>query len=326
MKKTLIALAAVAVSSAAMAQVTVSGGYGVAYQSADVAASKAVASTAESGTVADGNFKPATLGTAATAARTDKGLAMTDSSVRFTASEDLGGGMRASGFVQFSANDKRGGTITKEDSNLSLSGGFGSITIANTRSSQAAIAANVFASSMPVTSIYASTDSRAPIDTVTYTTPELVKGLRLSATQIETTEGGVTSAGKVNMVSANYSAGPLAVNVSHKMYNSVLATAEDRTEGAVTYDLGVAKVGLGYGTKTTAAGDEGVYYGVSVPMGAITIGVNGGMRGDAEFMDAGVAYALSKRTTINAMFGSRNTGAAGAADLDQYRVGIFHSF
>jgi hypothetical protein len=323
MKKTLIALAAVAVSSAAMAQVTVSGGYGVAYQSYDVAAVAAKAAGTANLTGIG------TLGAAATAAvpaKSEKGLAMTDSSVRFTASEDIGGGMRASGFVQFSANDVRGGNITKEDSNLSLSGGFGSITIANTRSSQAAIAANVFASAMPVTSIYASTDSRAPIDTVTYTTPELTKGLRVSVTQIETTQTGVTSAGKVNMVSANYNAGPLAVNVAHKMYNAALVGAEDRTEGAVTYDLGVAKVGLGYGTKTTATGDEGVYYGVSVPMGAITIGVNGGMRGDAEFMDAGAAYALSKRTTINAMFGSRNTGAAGAADLDQYRVGIFHSF
>ena len=323
MKKTLIALAAVAVSSAAMAQVTVSGGYGVAYQSFDTAAVKAVAAGKANTT---GIGAPGAAAVAAVPAGESKGFAMTDSSVRFAVSEDIGGGMKASGFVSLSANDKRGGNVTKEDSSLSLSGGFGSIAISNTRSSNAAIAANVFASAMPVTSIYASTDARSAIDTFNYTTPELTKGLRLSYTQVEFTEGGVTSAGKVNVVGATYSAGPLAVNVVQKMYNAALSTAEDRTEGAVTYDLGVAKVGLGYGTKTTATGDAGVYYGVSVPMGAITIGVNGGSRGDANYYDAGAAYALSKRTTINAMMGSRNTGAAGAADLSQYRVGIFHSF
>jgi hypothetical protein len=297
MKKTLIALAAVAVSTAAMAQATVSGGYGVAYQSFDVKDQ----------------------------AKASEGFAMTDSSVRFAVSEDLGGGLRASGFVQFAANDKRGGNIAKEDSNLSLSGGFGSITIANTRSSNAAIAANVFASAMPVTSIYASTDSRAAIDTATYTTPELIKGLRLSITQVEATEGTGTSDPKVNIIGATYSDGPLAVTLAIKDYNA-LSGGQDRTEGAVTYNFGVARVGLGYGTKTTADGDAGVYYGVSIPMGAITIGVNGGKRGDAEYMDAGLAYSLSKRTTVNAMMGNRNTGVAGAADLSQYRVGIFHSF
>ena len=316
-------MAAVAVSSAAMAQVTVSGGYGVAYQSFDTApvAAKAAGTPNLTGI--------GTLGAAAAAAvpaGESKGLAMTDSSIRFSVAEDIGGGMRASGFVSLSANDSRGGNVTKEDSNLSLSGGFGSITISNTRSSQAAIAANVFASSMPVTSIYASTDSRAAIDTLAYTTPELTKGLRLSLTQVEITQQTATSAAKANVVGAAYSAGPLAVTLAHKIYNAAAVGAEDRTEGAITYNLGVARVGLGYGTKTTATGDAGVYYGVSVPMGAITLGVNGGMRGDAEFMDAGAAYALSKRTTINAMFGNRNTGAAGAADLSQYRVGIFHSF
>jgi hypothetical protein len=286
-----------ATASFAQSTATISGTWGVAYQS----------------------FDTATAGES-------KGFAMTDSSVRIAVAEDLGGGLRASGFVQFAANDKRGGNITKEDSTLSLSGGFGSIAISNTRASNAAIAANVFASQMPVSSIYASTDSRAAIDTFSYTTPELTKGLRLSLTQVEATEGNVTSAGKVNVVGATYSAGPLGVNVAHKMYNSALSTAEDRTEGAITYNFGVARVGLGYATKTTAAGEAGVYYGISVPMGAITIGLNGGTRGDANYMDAGLAYSLSKRTTVNAMFGNRNTGAAGAADLSQYRIGVLHAF
>jgi predicted porin len=297
MKKTLIALAAVAVSSAAMAQVTVSGAWGVAYQSFDVA----------------------------NQAEASKGFSMTDSDINFAVSEDLGNGLRASGSVSLSANNARGGNVTKNDSSLAVSGGFGTISVANTRSSNAAIAANVFASSMPVTSIYASTDSRAAGDAATYTTPELVKGLRLSLTQFEATEGNVTSE-EVNIVGATYSAGPLAVVLAVKDYSSALNTlgAEDRTEAAVTYDFGVARVGLGYGTKTTANGDAGTYYGITVPMGAITIGANGGKRGDAHYMDAGVKYALSKRSTINVMVGERDTG--NGVDLSQYRIGLFHTF
>ena len=325
MKKTLIALAAVAVSSAAMAQVTVSGGWGVAYQSFDTAA---VAAKAAGKANTTGIGAPGAAAVAAVPAGESKGFSMTDSDINFAVSEDIGGGMKAMGAVSLSANNARGGNVTKNDSSFGLSGGFGTISVANTRTSNAAIAANVFASSMPVTSIYASTDSRAAADVATYVLPELVKGLRLSVSQIEGTEGNATSDAKVNMVAAGYSAGPLAVSLAIKDYNSTseAAGAKDRTEGAVTYDLGVAKVGLGYGTKRSSADDAGVYYGVSVPMGAITVGVNGGTRGDANFYDAGVKYSLSKRSTLNVMYGERNTGAAGAADLGQYRVGLYHTF
>jgi predicted porin len=333
MKKTLIALAAVAVSSAAMAQVTVSGAWGVAYQSFDTAAVAAKNGVVASGTPGTSGYVAATSGTAAVPAGESKGFSMTDADINFAVSEDLGNGLRASGSVSLSANNSRGGSVTKNDSSLALSGGFGTISVANTRSSNAAIAANVFAASTPVVSIYASTDSRAAGDAVTYTTPELVKGLRLSLTQFEATEGNVTSE-EVNIVGATYSAGPLAVVLAVKDYSSALNTAgaEDRTEAAVTYDFGVARVGLGYGTKTTATdaatgavtGHAGTYYGITVPMGAITIGANGGKRGDANYMDAGVKYALSKRSTINVMFGERDTG--NGVDLSQYRIGLFHTF
>lgn len=296
MKKTLIALAAVAVSSAAMAQVTISGAWGVAYQSFD--SSMAIPS---------------------------KGFSMTDSDINFAVSEEISTGVRAMGAVSLSANNARGGNVTKNDSSLSLATGLGTITVANTRTSNAAIASNVFGSAMPVTSIYASTDSRAAADVASYTTPELVKGLRLSVAQVEATEGNGSSA-KVKVFGATYSNGPLFITLANKDYNKQLNTAgaEDRTEGAITFDAGVAKVGLGYGTKTTATGDAGTYYGVTVPVGAFTVGVNGGKRGAAEYYDAGVKYSLSKRSTINAMYGNRNTGSG--ADLSQYRVGIFHTF
>ena len=60
---------------------------------------------------------------------------------------------------------------------MSLAGGFGSLTFANTRSSNYAGKGLVFASSMPVTSFYATVESRSAIDVLSYTTPELIPAI-----------------------------------------------------------------------------------------------------------------------------------------------------
>jgi len=310
MKKSLIALAVLAAAGAVSAQTaTVSGTFGAAYQSYESAA------------VAEKAAVPGNAGTAAAAAATNKGLTMTDSSIKFSVVEDLGGGLKASAAVQVAANASRGGNVTKEDSSVGLSGGFGSLSINNTRSGNAAIAANVFASWMPVTSFYATVDSRAAIDTLAYASPELAPGLKLGFTYVEATEGAVTSAVKANVFSATYAAGPLFATIAYKDYN--LSTVQDRTELAATYNLGVAKVGLGYGTKNTTTGKSLVSFGVSAPLGAATVGVNYAKRDTAKFYDAGVNYALSKRTTLGLMFGKLTTGKN---DGNQYRVGVAHSF
>jgi predicted porin len=70
MKKTLIALAAVAVSSAAMAQVTVSGTYGFGHESVTSQANSTAAKT------------------------TISGLRNVNGNIRFTAAEDIGNGLR----------------------------------------------------------------------------------------------------------------------------------------------------------------------------------------------------------------------------------------
>lgn len=85
----------------------------------------------------------------------------------------------------------------------------------------------------------------------------------------------------------------------------------------------MAKVGIGSGSKTTETGKSLTSYGVSVPMGAVTFGVNGAKRGDVKFYDAGVSYALSKRTSVNVMTG-KLTGGDNVGT--QTRVGVKHSF
>jgi hypothetical protein len=180
---------------------------------------------------------------------------------------------------------------------------------------------------MPVTSFYSSgnVDSRIDVDNFSYTTPELIKGLKAGYTFTEASEGVLTSAGKINTFSATYSDGPLAAAVAYKSYNATAAGSNlaNRSEMFVTYDAGIAKVGAGFGSKLTSTGSALTAYGVSVPMGAITLGVNGASRGSLNFYEAGVVYALSKRTSANLMFGNFEGGDNAGS---QTRVGIKHTF
>ncbi len=328
MKKTLIALATLAAATGSFAQstVTLSGTFGSAYQSYESAA--VAAGTANT----TGIGAP---GAAAVAAATNKGFSpVTDASIKATVVEDLGGGLKVTAAGQFAMNNSRGGNLTKEDSSVSLAGGFGTVAFTSTRSSDTAIAANVFASWMPVTSFYATVSSRAAGDAFSYTSPAIVPGLTLGLAQFESTEGAVTSVLKTNILSANYTNGPLTVMVAQKATNGLTAAQltagakKNNTELAATYDLGVAKFGLGYDSATTTG--TGAYtdsnmtsYGVSVPMGAITLGVNGAKRGVRNFYDAGVNYDLSKRTSLRVAFGKMEGGNNAG---NQSRVGILHNF
>jgi hypothetical protein len=333
MKKSLIALAALAAFGTAYAQstVTISGVFGAGYQSYETGAVAAVANTS---TTVGGS-----LGSAAVAATTNKGISpVTDASVKFTATEDLGGGLKATAAGQFAMNNSRGGAVTKEDSSVALTGGFGTVAFTSTRSSDTAIAANVFASWMPITSFYATVSSRTSGDVISYTTPA-ISGFNLSVSQYEVTEGAVTSVKKVNILGASYTNGPLTVMVAQKGTTGLTAAEitagaqKNNTELAGTYDLGIAKVGLGYDSATTKGttkytDSNMTSYGVSVPLGAVTIGLNGAKRGANNFFDAGVNYDLSKRTSVRLAYGDLTGTSSSTANWTgkQYRVGVLHSF
>lgn len=288
----------------------------------------------------------------ANGATQNKGFTMTDSSVRVAVSEDLGGGLRAAAFVQVAGNASRGGGVTKEDSTVSLSGGFGTVAINNTRTSDTAVNALVFGSSLPVTSFYATVSSRVASDIFSYTSPAVMPGLTLgfARAEVDLSAAGVAAAGDtdktstnaVNVFSANYVQGPLAVMGAYKSTNlsAALVAAgakKNNLELAATYDFGVAKVGYGFDSKTSSTGDALHAFGVSVPMGAINVGLNYAKRGDNKFYEAGLKYSLSKRTTANVMFGkltgtSARVAGTGAVDTtksnagNQYRIGVVHTF
>ena len=288
MKKTLIALAAVAVSSAAMAQVTMSGYINMQYNKAS-----------------------------STAAST---LGMNDAGLTFTASEDLGNGLTATGVFNIDSLADRAAAAYNGDSSISLSGGFGTIASTRARSSHMASSGAVFGASIGKGFNDGVVFTRSETQTISYTSPELVPGLRVAVAESRV---AATQSVKTNVIGATYTAGALSLGVQNKSLNdaAVAATGQEdsQTEGFVRYNAGVA-----YGSKQTATGEAVTSYGVSVPMGAFTVGFDAASRGDAEFMNYGVRYALSKRTVLHVSKGSYQTTATN--DTDQTRIRLAHSF
>jgi predicted porin len=316
MKKTLIALAAVAVSSAAMAQVTISGA--IAGQQNKTGTAKAVTSVAVS-------------------------------ELTFRATEDLGGGMTASGFFTIENMNNRGDTQVKDatgkayatgatqhtvangptnaDSGISLRGGFGTVAINNTRAGNLAANANVFGTSISNGFYESVADTRSNVQVLSYTSPALIPGLNVSLARASVGNTAASQAAEINIIGASYSAGPLSLGVQQKSFNAAgTATGAEnkQTEGFVRYDAGVAVIGYGMGTKTTTTGKAVTSYGISVPMGAITLGVEGAERGDEAFINYGVRYALSKRTALHVSAGKWQNTATDSAK--QSRIRIAHSF
>ena len=357
MKKSLVALAAMAVVGAASAQVSITGLMSMSYQSSLV-----------------GTY----------------GLALSDSSIFLGDTEDLGGGTKAVMSLGFDAG---GHTVTgpgvagarSENTSLSLIGGFGTVKLASFESdgpfaaieglSGASLDVGMFDSN-------AVNNAKRFRNGVFYTAPEMAgftPGLayvtlagQFSPTPGTATDtcgtavcdsktkvvpyvtyktGGLTAYAEYDMFNANYNASATAANPDDAVTQPVVT---------LKYDFGAAVVGAGW---TKPSNDGAVYIlAASVPVGAVTFGVAtesytpGGsslkMAGTSTFTEASVGYSLSKRTTLKASFGMVNdagvayanggntVGASSATPAlnaaygltqgltqnGEYRVGLYHSF
>jgi predicted porin len=337
MKKTLIALAAVAVSSAAMAQVTVSGKYAVAYQSIETAAGAK-----------------------------SSGFNTTDGDVVFTAAEDIGAGMKAGASMAIkvrgrdsavtatsTSTDAAGAAVTTttsvsgaasstlggRDASVYLQGGFGRITLGNIEAGngiigRASAGAPTIGQDNGVTLDGAANVDMAslslPIGAVTATVM-LIDSIGNPGTAGMQSAAATTDA---TLVGLAYAAGPVSIGLDHTAFgkNAAAAGTDSRTRVSASYDLGAAKVGAGYQTKETFAGvkDSQMMVGVSVPMGAITLGATYASKdsdtnsADATGYELGANYAFSKRTNLQAAYLSQSINDG--ADATTLRVRLMHSF
>jgi hypothetical protein len=114
---------------------------------------------------------------------------------------------------------------------------------------------------------------------------------------------------------------------------------DKRTRMSFSYDLGVAKVGFGRQSVSYLADSAGAAVadnvqttmGVSVPMGAITLGLataksqDDGSSTKTTGTDFGVKYALSKRTTVD--FGRASWSKNTDSEKNSYsRIRLTHTF
>jgi len=316
MKKIFIALAVLAASSAAMAQVTL---YGV----ADIA----LGAVNATGVKSDANMKT--------------NDAQNDGNSRWGIKvvEDLGGGMKAT--AQFEQNiDYSTGAADVASGRyayMALDGGFGRIKAGRTLSpSFFGVAAWELTGAANFSAVanqfgFAGGGSRNSRE-FSYTTPNMGG---FSATLGYVTElDGMENGGLGSKLDANaiYAAGPLAVGLSYWKNDKVAPGAS--TDG--NYSLG-ASYNFGAfilaGSFQDAAGpSQGWSLGARVPVGpwAFTVDV----AQDTGFDDTDyllyAGYSLSKRTTAYFDYRrdgkSNKAGGKSAVDADIYGIGVRHNF
>lgn len=322
MKKTLIALAAVAVSSAAMAQVTLSGKFGVAYTNGE-------------GTVSGGAITSSTAKAS--------GFGVTDGDVVFAATEDIGSGMKAGANMAVKVRGRGpSGVVDGRDATVFLQGGFGRVVLGAVESGngiigRASAGAPTIGQDNGVT-----LDGAANIDMASWSLPvgDFTATLMLVDSIGAPGANGMESTAALQdatLLGLSYAAGPISagLDITNFGKNGITAgTASDtRTRLSASYDLGMAKVGFGYQTKENVAGtaDKQTMLGVSMPLGNLTLGATYALRDndsaalDATGFEVGANYAFSKRTSLQAAYLNQEMDVGGAKATNM-RVRLMHAF
>lgn len=269
MKKSLIALAVLAASGASFAQVTISGKLAMGYQANTIGAVGASADSA--------------------------GFGVETSEIDFTATEDLGGGMKAVAKLGLAGADRSGesngvaagsgNAVSGRDASLALTTSAGVLSLTTSRGAD-----YLSGGIAGVGAYYAGFDGkifndRSNRDSVTYTVP--VGAFALAATYQEAsnllglgagTTGAAATTGQSQVgVSATYTQGPVAANFAYYSVNANQDnTYKDETRLAGAYDFGVVKVGLGANVRNSGkiAGGRAtdLLVGIKAPLGALSLG------------------------------------------------------
>jgi len=334
MKKSLIALAALAAFGTASAQSTVAitGTFNAAFQKATTGA-----------TSAD----------------------LVDSNLVFTAVEDLGGGLKATASSAFQANGRQDITSTnavtssavanqaKKDgvygrnAFVALSGGFGAVSIGRlegTNTTEKALPSQIWLSSgfdrahlLGAKANYQVTSYTAPA--ISGFTVGFSRSTLLDA-NFAPASGTANAELVIDTLSASYANGPLTVDFANKSVENGTTSKGTKNELAVTYTIAALKLGAGvtthsgayYTASTTVTGNNTLLsasYAVTPTLTVAAAMVNradGAGVTDAKGRALSAEYALSKRTQLNATVGKMEKAGDAANNFNQYRVGVKHAF
>jgi len=336
MKKTLVAVAALAAVTGAMAEVTISG-----FVDGGVSSIKSTTTAGVSST---------------TNSVTSPGAGQ--SQITFAASEDLGGGTTALANIRLNPSIFAG-TITSDVSEIGLKGAFGTALIARDFSIDffthaAADASGWTSGAEGVVHNISATAGNA----VAYVLPTFVEGLGVvlargfagnaggggdgTAYKLTYKTGGFmgeyaassTKTSSTSLWTEDFTIGGTATDTETLAVGGTVKTSAI----ALTYDLGVAKLHGGmFNSSASADGDQkasSYMYGVSAPIGATTLGltISGADRTNSSNVTKKATgyrisafYSLSKRTSAYVAYGSESKSSTTAKDT-QSMLGVKHSF
>ena len=347
MKKSLIALAVLAASGAAMAQ----------------------SSVTLSGVVDAGVGRVSAGGTSVTGV-TNSGLA--SSRLGFRGEEDLGGGLKAGFWLEGGISNDEGtgkgggaagpGFEFKRRSTISLMGGFGEVRLGRelTVGYVNSTAADVFGDNGVGASIgknhFAGVIETRKGNGISYILPSNLGGFYGQVQYVfgeQLSNAAYDKAGDYLGARLGYRNGPLDTAVGFAKGRGASSAADDADQFNIfaSYDLGVVKPFIGFNQEKNKAAVEVKYQsyllGLTAPVGPGTVRVsyndvdlkNSG--NDAQKFAIGYVYDLSKRTAIYGTYAHvKNKGAAafGAApggltfttpagqNVNGYEFGVRHSF
>ena len=295
MKKTLIAMAAVAVAGVASAQATITGTFGFGVTTTDYAS----------------NTSTTTLGS-------------TDSTITFSASEDLGGGLSMAVSQSIATGGAEGGSVANDGGSITFGGGFGSLKFGTLNASAALGEGNGNGAYTWKHVLNSAAAGGRSYQYGLYTLPAMIPGLGVAirvqnmsaATAIDFSDFTATANG--TQLRLNYATGPVTM---------AYYVRSNSGEVHGTVDLGVAKISMGMDTKTSTVGaDKRKEVNVKVPMGGMELAAFYGKKGSITSTEVGVTYALSKRTSLNATSGSFKNAVQADALKSSTRVRLTHSF
>jgi len=313
MKKTLIALAALAAFGTASAQVALTGSISVATQK--------------------------------NLAGTQSGLSMTDSTLNVTATEDLGGGMSMRATFALENDSARNSAVLRANQSFAIVTPIAIVGLANTRSGGAQSASFIAPANLVDNVFTSQVIRRTPIDVASLTFPMGNFGATLSYVEAQSYLGAADASGAIVPGSTSYSLGgtyvqgplSLAANYTSTTANDLITAAllaanttrSTSTDFRLAYDAGIVAIALGYDSpRRGMAVTDGAatFLGVKATFGQLSMGVNYGKRDAATVMQVGAQYDLSKRTNLNVSFGNDNQGTVAAPTNDQYRFSLNHTF
>ena len=345
MKKTLVALAALAAVGAASAQSTVT-----LYGRLDASVGK-------------NEVKANALYPGATSQ--DRGMAVNGSNMSgnrwgMMGTEDLGGGMKAkfqleSGFNIDTGTSAQGGALFGRHSWVGLAGGFGEVRLGRQTTIMAdgpyAVTggyANYDAWGAPSVTGVAATDSGTfgnllsvtadavrTNNSLKYLTPNMggFTGTFVWSPGENGVAGGA-SASRYWSLGAGYVNGPINVQFAYETMNPANVTTKAWAL-AGAYDLGVARLSASMERASRLnVDDKGYAFGVGIPLGPMSLDLeyatektDGGSKANA--LSVRGVYNLSKRTNLYVFIsdGTAKTAVVGAkSSLSRFQVGMRHVF